>query len=151
MSLMMRRWPLLTVPPKARADDFALYALAQARVAEVQQACGGCHGCPGPGAPDGCETRRVPRVVAGRADWPLCPLGMLRVPAWRDIVDLKVAAKVSPISGFPDCLTAGAFRALLELHDAIMSEDQHQMRSATSGSSGEPVFSGRRAARGGVR
>lgn len=144
---------MLTATPKAsppRADDLALYALAQARVSDVKRACDGpCKDCPGPGMPQGCETRKWPVAVAGRADWPLCPLGMLRVPAWQDIVDLKVAARISPISGYPECLTAGAFRGLVELHDALAREDERAIRAAQKGSSDGPVFSGRRAAREG--
>lgn len=132
-----------------RADDLALYALAQARVAEVKRACDGpCKGCPGPGMPEGCETRKWPVAVAGRADWPLCPLGMLRVPTWQDIVDTKVATKLSPIAGFPECLTAGAFRGLVELQDALAREDERTMRAASQSRGDGPVFSGRRVARG---
>lgn len=137
-------------PP--RADDLALYALAQARVVEVKKACDKpCKDCPGPGMPGGCEEREAvrPKVVAGRADWPLCPLGLLRVPVWQDIVDLKRASKVSPIAGFPDCLTAGALHGLLELQDALAQEDERQIREAQrQSSSGGPNFSGRRVARG---
>lgn len=145
---------MLTETRKAsprRADDLALYALAQARVGDVKRACDGpCQDCPGPGVPDGCETRAFPRAVAGRADWPMCPLGMLRVPTWQDVVDLKLAARVSPIHGFPDCLTAGAFRGVLELHDAVAREDERQIKEASGrSSSGSPTFSGRRTARAG--
>lgn len=131
------------------ADDLALYALAQARVADVKRACDvPCKDCPGPGVPDGCETRRWPQVVAGRSDWPVCPLGMLRVPTWQDIVDLKVAARISPISGYPDCLTSGAYRGLVDLHEALAREEERTVRNATQQNSGGPVFSGRRVARG---
>lgn len=87
-------------------------------------------------------------AVAGRADWPLCPLGMLRVPAWQDIVDIKLAARVSPIANFPDCLTAGAFRGVLELHDAVAREDERQIKDAQNRGASGPNFSGRRTARG---
>lgn len=147
---------LTATTPKAsppRADDLALYALAQARVVDVKRACDvPCKGCPGPGMPDGCEVRGWPAAVAGRADWPLCPLGMLRVPTWQDIVDVKLAARVSPIAGFPDCLTAGAVRGLLELHDAVVREDTRQMNEASkkSANPSRPDFSGRRATRKGA-
>lgn len=145
---------MLTETRKAsakQADDLALYALAQARVLDVKRACDGpCKDCPGPGMPDGCETRKHPKAVAGRADWPMCPLGMLRVPAWQDIVDMKLAARVSPIHGFPDCLTAGAFRGLLELHDAVAREDERQVKEASGrASTTVQTYSGRRSARDG--
>lgn len=145
---------MLTETRKAspsRADDLALYALAQARAEEVTRACEQpCKGCPGPGEEGGCETRSYPKAVAGRADWPACPLGMLRAPAWRSIVDAFVSAKVSPLSGWPDSYTAFAHEGMLELHAAVRREDERRIQSASSGSSsGGPSFSGRRVARGG--
>lgn len=143
---------MLTPTPKAdspRADDLELYAYAQARVADVKRVCDKpCKGCPGPGVPDGCERRGWPRVVAGRADWPVCPLGMLRVPLWQDIVDTKVAARISPIADFPNCLTAGAYRGLIELQDALAIEGERLAKAVTK-SGDEPQFNGRRVAREG--
>lgn len=142
---------MLTARPKAsspQADDLTLYAHAQARVGDVKRACDGpCKGCPGPGAPEGCERRGWPRVVAGRADWPVCPLGMLRVPTWQDIVDTKVAARISPLADFPNCLTAGAYRGLVELHDALAREEERAVKAISKSGDG-PQFTGRRVARG---
>lgn len=142
-----------TAIPKARArraDDLQLYAQAQARARDVLHGCEkACEGCPGPGEEGGCETRTPPKLVAGRADWPICPMGLLKVPAWRDIVALKIGARVSPIAGFPDCLTSFAFRGLLELENEVRREDERQAderRKATQAPAGGAVmtFKGRR-------
>lgn len=133
-------------PPQAH--DLSLYALAQARAGDVKQACeAACKGCPGPGEEGGCETRKWPKAVAGRADWPVCPYGMLRTPTWRDITDTYISTKISPLAGFPDCLTAGAYRGLLELNDAVRNEDVRKAKEASKAPGG-PQFNGRRAARG---
>lgn len=130
-----------------RADDLALYALAQARAEEVTAACQTpCRDCPGPGVEGGCETRAHPKAVAGRADWPMCPLGMLRAPTWRAIVDAFVASKVSPLQEWPEGYTAFAHEGMVELHAAVRKEDERRAREA-SGRPGGPVFSGRRSAR----
>lgn len=121
---------MTTAIPKARArraDDLSLYAHAQARARDVLHACEqACKGCPGPGEEGGCETRTPPKLVAGRADWPICPMGLLKVQAWRDIVDLKIASRISPLAGFPDNLSAFAFRGLLELETEVRREDERQ-------------------------
>lgn len=139
----------MTEPRKAAAEPpLALYALAQARASEVQRACGtACKDCAGPAEPGGCETRKWPQVVAGKADWPMCPLGMLRTAAWRALVERYLAAKIAPIQGWPNGFSAWAYDAMLELHMAVREEDERKVREA-SGSSGGPNFSGRRASRG---
>lgn len=134
-------------PRKARRAEprLDLYALAQARADEVRAACETpCRGCPGPEAEDGCLSRKHPQVVAGRADWPMCPLGMLRVRAWEDVVDLFVVAKMSPIGG-PEERPAFVQDALVHLYAAVRIEDERRAKDAQSGG---PNFSGRRAARG---
>ncbi len=122
----------------------ALYALAQARVEDVRAACAErCKDCPGPEAENGCLTRKASGVVAGRSDWPFCPLGMLQVRAWRAVVDLFIAAKVSPIAGFPEDRPAVIQDALIELHCAVRSEEERKARNV-SRNPGGPVFTGRR-------
>lgn len=134
--------------------DLTKYALAQVRADEVSRACArSCGGCPGPGVEDGCETRSGwPKTLAGEAEWPMCPLGMLRAPAWREIVDTYVAAKVSPIDGWTNGFVAFAHDGVVELHSAVRREDERRTREAMSskGGSSAPTFSGRRVARGGA-
>ena len=132
-----------------RADDLALYALAQARADEVVRSCDAhCKDCPGPGEQEGCESRKWPSAVAGRSDWPTCPMGMLRAPAWRAIVDAYVASKVSPLRDWPDGYAAFAHEGMIELHAAVRREDDRKIQQAAKRSDG-PSFTGRRVARGG--
>lgn len=134
----------------ASPPDLALYALAQARATEVESACGrSCAGCPGPGVPDGCETRKRPLVVLDRRDWPMCPRGMLRVPAWQDLVSLYLSAQVSPLTGWPDAYPAWVVEGVTQLQTALKTEEARQLKlmsgAATKG--GAPRGSGRRSAR----
>ena len=134
-------------PP--RVPDLALYALAQARAAEVEEAYRPtCTDCPGPGEPGGCETRkRVP--VAGRVDWPDCPLAMLRAPTWQQIVERYILSKVSPLAVVPSQLSAFASEALVELHTAVRREEDRAFEAARSGSAHRgPTFTGRSKAPG---
>lgn len=138
----------MTRPRKVLAAEppLHLYALAQVRAEEVRRACAGpCKGCPGPEAADGCLTRKFPQVVAGRADWPMCPQGMLRVRTWEEVTDLFVAAKVSPIGG-PEERPAFVQDCLVHLFAAVRNEDERKTREAQKGAGG-PNFSGRRSGR----
>lgn len=126
-----------------------LYALAQVRADEVRSACAKpCADCPGPEADDGCLTRKFPAAVAGRADWPFCPQGMLQVRTWQECVELYVAAKVSPIAGFPDDRPAFVQDAMVSLFTAVRNDDERRAKEASKGPAG-PNFTGRRTARGG--
>lgn len=108
-----------------------------------------CADCPGPEAPNGCHTRKFPRTVAGRADWPMCPLGLTRVAFWRSCVDRYFAALISPLAGWPDSHTAVAHDCMVELKVALNREDRRKADAATQDASGGgPDFSGRRTARG---
>ncbi len=135
---------LRTEPP------LRLYAAAEARAEDVRAACvERCKGCPGPESEGGCLTRKASGVVAGRADWPLCPLGMLQVRAWRGVVDLFIAAKVSPLAGFPEDRPAYIHDGLIELHCAVRSEEERKSR-AVSRNPGGPQFTGRKTTRKGA-
>ena len=74
---------------------------------------------------------------------------MLSEPAWAEAVDLYLAAQISPIAGFPECLSAWGFDALLALKAAVRAEDERQMDRARSGGPAAPQFSGRRSSSGG--
>lgn len=130
-------------PPKARptGPELALYALAQVKAQEVERVMSSrCSGCSG----ERCDQpMRVP--VAGRADWPACPLAMLRAPSWRSLVDTFLAARISPLAGWPDAYTAWAVEGLVELHSAIRTDEEQQRKAPAPGG---PVFSGRRTTRG---
>lgn len=143
----------MTQPPKAlRADPrLDLYALAQAREKEVRAACAErCKDCPGPEHPSGCLSRpATTRPVAGRSDWPICPMGMLRTRAWEEIVDLYLAAKVSPIAGFPEAHPAWVQDGVIALLSAVRAEEDRQLKDARKRGSDGPQFTGRRVARGG--
>lgn len=116
--------------PKATEPRLDLYALAQVRARELP------------------DRWRPGAVVLGRSDWPESPRAMLAHPAWQEAVDLYLAAQVSPLDGFPECMTAWGFDALLALKSAVRTEDERQMERARSGPAGGPQFSGRRSAQG---
>lgn len=141
----------MTRPRKAGSDrpQLHLYALAQARADDVEAACSTpCKGCPGLDHPQGCMTRKWPRAVAGRADWPMCPLGMLRLPAWRALVDRYFASKVSALDGWPAAYSAWAHDAMLEVRAAASREEAREFDEGLKrGARGGPNFSGRRAAK----
>lgn len=130
--------------PKARptGPDLALYALAQVRAQDVERVmlsrCADCSG-------ERCD-KPMRVMVAGRVDWPACPLAMLRAPSWRALVDTFLAARISPLTGWPDGYTAWAVEGLVELQSAIRQEEERQRQNPSSG--GAPVFSGRRTTRG---
>lgn len=140
----------MMVPRKAvepAEPPLALYAIAQARSELVEAACRDqCAGCPGPMAPNGCASRKYPRVVAGQT-WPMCPLGMLRVPAWIELRDAYLAAQVSPLQDWPDGFTLWAYQGMLALQQAVRQERDKPLPTAGPD---EPNFSGRRAARPGA-
>lgn len=110
-----------------------LYALAQVRASEVVERLGErCKDCPGPHEPNGCMRRRRKLTLLGRSDWPLCPLGMLRVPLWQGIADTYRASKISPIAGFPDSVPCVVFDGLLEIDLAVAANNARLMKEAQS-------------------
>lgn len=126
---------------------FDLYALAQMREAEVRSRCKEpCAECPGPLARDGCLTRKFPAVVGGRADWPFCPWGMLRTPAWADFVETYFVSKVAATALEPRRQSAWVRRAAAELLAAIRKNDEARQREASKPAL--PNFLGRRDGRG---
>lgn len=143
----------MTQPRKGLTDRpiLALYAAAQARADDVEAACrSACKGCPGIEHPNGCHTRKWPRAVAGRADWPTCPMGMLRLPAWRSLVDEYFAAKVAPLEGWPRAYTAWAHDGMLEIRAAANREEARRFDEQTKrGAGGGPNFTGRKSAKRG--
>lgn len=142
---------MMTRPRKALLlePSLHLYALAQVRADDVRSACKkSCADCPGPEAENGCLTRKFPAAVAGRADWPMCPMGMLRVRAWEEIVDLYVAAKVSPLAGFPDAHPAFVQDAMVTLFTAVRNDEDRRVKEAAKPGAG-PTFTGRRTAKAG--
>ncbi len=80
--------------------------------------------------------------VCGRADWPFCALGHLRVRAWAAVVSLYLAAQVAPIVGWPDAFTAHAFDSFLALKQAVNEDTERRMRESRAASGG-PSYSGR--------
>jgi hypothetical protein len=135
--------------PESQPPDVGLYALAQSRSADVESTCGrACAGCPGPLAEGGCLSRQSPRVVLDRRDWPMCPRGMLRVPAWQDLVAAYVAAKVSPLAGWPGEYAAWAVEGMSALAGAMAAEENRQLKLSQGGPKGPaPRSSGRRSAK----
>lgn len=122
---------ILALEPRAPSHEPALdlYALAQVRAREVESTFGGkCRDCPG----EPCS-RRPKGPFLGRTDWTSCPLGMLRNPAQRELVDLFWASKVSPIDGFPECLSAWGHDAMIALKQAVGVEDERRAEAARKG------------------
>ena len=131
---------------KASAEPrLDLYALALVRASDIERELAHrCGDCPGTGA--GCKPHRG--VVAGRSDWPLCPRAMTRNPAAQECADLYVAAQISPLAGFPQTMSAWGFDMLMQIKQAVRSEDERKARErAQSGGPGKPQFTGRRSAR----
>lgn len=116
----------MTEAPKAPSGppDLDLYALAQVRVDEVLKAFPKCRECKG-------DCRPPERPVLGRSDWPTCPVAMVTSPAWTEVAQLYVGAQVSPIAGFPRCMTAWGFDGLVALRSAVRQEDARQQRQAS--------------------
>lgn len=115
-----------------RPISFVHYARAQVRESEVRDRCkDACKDCPGPDAPDGCLTRRFPTVVAGRADWPMCPLGMLRNETWNEVCEVFVASKYAPSAVRPERQSAWVRDALNHLYAAIRREDDARAKAST--------------------
>lgn len=71
---------------------------------------------------------------------------MLLVRTWQEVVDLFVAAKVSPI-GPPEDRPAFVQDCLVHLFAAVRNEDERKHQAASKGGGG-PNFSGRRTVRG---
>lgn len=80
---------------------------------------------------------KVRRPVAGLV-WESCPLCLIAAPSWRRLVDRYIAAKVSPLAGFPTAYTAWAYRGLVELHNEVRAEERRKLEEATSKKPGPP-------------
>lgn len=136
-------------PRKVKKPDVSLadFARAQARAVDVDRACAKrCADCPGPGVPGGCETRPKPGMIAGRADWPVCPAGLLREPTWRRIAGLYMASLVAPLERWPRGWKAYVVDGLVQLRAAVREEEVRQLAPSASGSD-LPAYASTRAAR----
>jgi hypothetical protein len=116
-----------------------LCALAELRMPELREhpACKQCKDCDG----SRCATWASRTPVLERRDWPACPIGMTRAPGWRDARDTYIAAKVSPLSDYPNGFVAGGTDALIELKHAAGEEERRQLDAAATGTpvNKEPV------------
>lgn len=59
----------------------------------------------------------------------LCPYTHLRDGYWAEIVALHAAAKVSPLSGWPDAYPAGIMAGVLALSSAVEEHRARQMKA----------------------
>lgn len=131
----------MTGAPKAETPEVSLdtYALAESRAAQIHHELGArCRECPGLDASDGCATRRRPEVIAGKHDWPVCPMGLLRNTAWRGLVDVYVQAQISPLAGWPDAYSAWAVHGMTALRLAVRREEMRQAKAQAPGGDGRP-------------
>lgn len=124
--------------------NLELYALAEARYEELETHpdCRGCKECPGPEAPGSrCHQWRAGAPALKRRDWPFCPVGHTKVRTFRTLVERVVAAKLTPISGWPDEYLAGAYHAGVALHVALRKEEERRLeekRGTRRSGSGAP-------------
>lgn len=122
----------MQVPPKATSSPrLDLLALAEVRMPELRAhaACKKCEGCDG----SKCHEWKSRVPVLERRDWPACPIGMTRAPAWRGVVTRYVASKVSPIAGWPGSESAWALAGMLAIKSAAQDEETRQMEAAKAG------------------
>lgn len=139
-------------PRKAPNDapSLDLYALATVKSVEIDRELGGrCKDCPGPTAEDGCRSRQVTRAVG--SDWPMCPRGMLRAPAWEGVLQTYLAAQISPLAGWPEEYAPYVVDGCAAIRAAVRKADDEKMersRRDGGGSGPRPQFSGRRSAGG---
>jgi hypothetical protein len=85
-----------------------------------------CEDCPGPESPESaCHTWKG--VALGKANWPMCPVGMTRVKAWSELTEVAFAQKAT---GAVEPLTAWGHAGLLELHAAIREEEARRLEAA---------------------
>ncbi len=122
----------MQVPPKATSSPrLDLLALAEVRMPELRAhaACKKCEKCDG----SKCHEWKSRTPVLERRDWPACPIGMTRAPAWREVVTRYVAAKVSPIAGWPGSESAWALTGMIALKTAAQDEESRQIEEAKKG------------------
>lgn len=114
----------------------SLYALAEARYKELEvaSACSRCKDCPGPERKGSrCyEWAQRGNLALQRSDWPVCPVGLTKVAAWRRIVERFIASKVTPLADFPESYLAVVHDAFVELHVALKAEERRSVDEARS-------------------
>lgn len=74
----------------------------------------------------------------------MCPMGMLKSPTWRRVVELYIATTISPSIDW-QALTAWTHDALIELRVAVRAEEDRQAkerssRNSTSAGRSGPVW-----------
>lgn len=114
----------------ARPPDLDLYALAEARIEDLEKlpSCTSCKDCPGPEAKGSrCSRWESGTPALKRRDWPFCPVGHTKVATWRRLVERFVAAKLNPIAGFPDEYLAGVHDGMVRLHVELRKEEERRL------------------------
>lgn len=138
-------------PRKADSPRLDLCALAEMRMPELRAhaACKGCLDERGRKLCDGtkCATWKSRAPVLGRKDWPACPIAMTLEDGWREVREVYLASKVSPLANFPDGYVAGAVDAFVEIKHAGLDEEKRQMDATKDGP--KPDAATPRAHRGG--
>lgn len=118
--------------------DLGLYALAQARAAQLLADMPKCKSC----TRTACPPPRDP--VLGREGWPMCPVRMISQPPWTDAMALYRAAKLAALGAMPRVrLSAWGLDALLEVQSEVIKQAERE--SKTNKPSGDlPRYAGRR-------
>lgn len=112
---------------KATAEPrLDLYALAHVRNGEVRAALGRrCQDCDGVTCAD-----RPKGVYLGTASWDECPMAKLKNEAAQEAVALFIAAQISPIANYPDCMSQWGFSFHLALRDAVRVDEERKAEKA---------------------
>lgn len=63
----------------------------------------------------------------------MCPIGMLRVPAWRALTDRFIASRITPLDDFPSGVTEWAYRGFIELQAAVRERDEADAKRTQQG------------------
>jgi hypothetical protein len=86
---------------------------------------------PGHVCGEGCDRPAAqPRMIAGRSDWPCCPVAVTADPSWRAVCDLYLASQVSPLSPWPDGYPAWVVAAMVALRAAVETERARKIEQA---------------------
>lgn len=114
---------------KATAEPrLDLYALAHVRNRELRAALGRrCESC------DGVNCAPPKGVYLGTSSWDECPMAKLRNEAAQEAVGLFIGAQISPIVGYPDCMSQWGFNFHLALRDAVRTDEERKAEIARKG------------------